>query len=149
MGNTVGSPPGTSVFSDVKTQCIDPAGQQLRWVKAHLLHGETGTAGGDLHGPGEARNLIFTDRSINGKMSRRVERPAISAVAADRVLFYEVTVDHFGTAGHGRFFGEVVHMKWGDFDPITQTRGTPEFDGPIESTPQHQPPPCPNFVPAP
>ena len=147
-GNTQGSPPDQSIFSNVWSQCITPAGQQNLWVRAHLLHGETSGSSQDLHGPGDTpRNLILTDKSLNGRISTQVERPAIAAVRANRVLWYEVDVDHFADTGDRRFFGEEFHMAWGDFDPIAGTRGPAIFDSPVESRIKRQPPPCPSFTP--
>lgn len=141
-----------SIFGDVWTQCIEPAGQTGRWVRAHLLHGETSSSGGrNLHGPGDdARNLILTDKSINGRMRTRVEGNALDAAwDENRVLWYQVDFTHFGNTGHERFFGREVHMAWGDFDPVARTRGPAEFDATIISGPAHPPPGCPNFVPGP
>lgn len=150
-GNTTGSPPDQNIFKDVWDQCVKPAKQSGRWVRAHLLHGETSGSTHDLHGPGTTpQNLILTDKSINSLMSSRVEQPAIGAAHHDcKILYYEVEVDHFDDTGHRRFFGERVHMKWGEYDPTSGTETSAEFDAWITSNKGYQPPACPSFVPGP
>lgn len=141
-GNTTGSPPGNGVFPNLMA-CHRAAGQPHSWPRAHLLHGDTGN-GRHLHGPGIAENLIFTDSSINGLMRTRVERDAIAAIRdQNKVIWYETVVDHMDSAGQQRFYGRRVHMAWGEFDPLTNTRCTPIFNDWINSNTNRVPPPCP------
>src|SRR5262249_28724130 len=53
-GNTRGSRPSDRIFCDVWKQCIaahntDTHKETAFWVRAHLLHGETGSGGNNLH----------------------------------------------------------------------------------------------------
>ncbi len=144
-----GSRPDRNIFKDVWDQCIVPAGERYRWVRAHLLHGETGSnQTGNLHGSGRTpQNLILTDKSINGQMSTQVETPAIRE-AYDRhcILWYQVDVDHFDDTDHRRFFGEEVTMEWGYFNPANRAT-TVEDRRTITSNSGYQPPACPNYTP--
>ena len=70
-----------------------------------------------------------------------------AAYKQNRVLWYEVDVTHFSDSGHRRFFGREVHMAWGDYDPIANTRTTKEFDDVVVSNRGLEPPDCPDFKP--
>jgi hypothetical protein len=144
-GKNRGSRPSRSIFRKVRDQCI-PKGDEHYWVAAHLLHGDTGRSPDNLHGSGkDPRNLILTNASLNGQMRAQVEKPAIDAVKANKILFYDVTVKHAGDAGHRRFFGESVVMDWGYLKadgkrgPSTPKTIVPVVDRPV--------PDCPNYTP--
>jgi hypothetical protein len=141
-GNTQGSPPSDTVFPNLHT-CLQAAGVRRRWPKAHLLHGETGRPPGNLHGPGEAWNLVFADNSINRLMSGRVERPALEAVyQQNKVIWYDTVVDHMNSAGQGRYFADKITVQWGEYDPLTNRR-CPGTTHPFPRAAHRVPPPCP------
>jgi len=154
-GNTHGSRPSDRIFCDVWKQCIaihntDKQKETAFWVRAHLLHGETGSGGNNLHGPGTLagggkQNLILTDQSLNRNMRLQVEKDAIDAVyKQDRCLWYEVTASPVSDSGHQRFFGDAMHIRWGDFDPVTKQECGPVVDKTITSSNQRPIPTCPN-----
>lgn len=141
-GNTHGSQPDQSIYA-TQFACIRNAGEGGRWVRAHLLHGETSGSGPrNLHGPGDdMRNLIITDKSLNGTMSSRAERPALDRVhgPTEEVLWYESTVDSYAP---GRdFFGQSITVNFGSFDTNTGTEG-PRLGGGT-FTLRRTPPNCP------
>jgi outer membrane protein OmpA-like peptidoglycan-associated protein len=145
QGNTVGS---EAKRSDPRWptgwECVVAAKESHLWARAHLLHGPT------LHGPGNVRqNIIIADKSINKQMSDKVELDAIDRVGRNEVLWYEVDVNHFTGAYARPYFGESVHMKYGELDPITRVRKTTIFDDTIDSATHRVPPPCPGTTPPP
>jgi outer membrane protein OmpA-like peptidoglycan-associated protein len=144
-GNTVGSEPDIPALFPDLWDCIVAVDGSFKWVHAHLLHGETSGAGArNLHGPGDdVRNIIFADRSINGRMSSRVEKPALDRVwDNDEVLWYEVEVNHFTGPYPRGFFAETIDMEFGSHDPITGIDGPAIVSTQIDSGPAHQPPHC-------
>ncbi len=145
-----GSKPDSNIFKDVWDQCIVPAGQRWHWVRAHLLHGETGSSqAGNLHGSGRTpQNLILTDKSINGQMSTQVETPAIrEAYDQHCILWYQVDVVHFDDSGHERFFGQEVTMEWGYYNPASGATSVIDRRVVTSNNPANQPPSCPDFTP--
>lgn len=138
--------PGNTTGSEAKNTdpdwpygwtCVDVAGEGNRWVRAHLLHS-------DLHGPGDdRRNIIISDKSINGLMYLRIERNAIEEVWTNRrVLYYRVEVTHMTGAYPRPYFAERVDMEYGELDPITGVESSPLGTASITSRVGHQPPPC-------
>lgn len=121
--------------------CVRQRHQSHLWARAHLLHGP------NLHGPGNEReNIIIADKSINGKMSARVEQPAITRVNASETLWYEVTANHM-TGDYPRpYFAASMGMRYGLLDPITRVRGPAIFDGTIDSDTHRVPPECDSTV---
>lgn len=136
-GNTTGAgPPRTRLpgFACIRNAPQPPIETDF-WVHAHLLHGKTGSR--DLHGPDEPRNLIITDKSINGLMSTRVEQNAISRIHNnDEVLSYSATARHAGTTADRRFFADGMQMDVDRIDPVTGTVLESIFHGMIVSNTQ-------------
>jgi len=155
-GNTVGSLPSPQIYKD-QFRCIAMAGQTANWLRAHLLHGRTTRPGSvfNLHGPGnDMRNLIITDKSLNGSMNRGAEIPAINRVwGNNEVLWYESRVNSYVPGLDA--FAQSITVNFGSWNPATKSRG-PRLGGgtfPISRTPPHCPtvastpgivPPVPN-----
>jgi outer membrane protein OmpA-like peptidoglycan-associated protein len=139
QGNTVGSDAKRDDPTwPIGWECIVQNNQSSLWARAHLLHF-------DLHGPGDdARNIIISDKSINGLMYRRVEKDAIDEVwdPPGGVLWYEVQVNHFTGPYPLPYFAESVDMAWGPYDPITGVDGPAVINQHIVSRTQRQPPLC-------
>ena len=144
-GNTHGSQPDIPALFPTLWQCIVDQDGPYRWVHAHLLHGETSSSGPrNLHGPGDdVRNIIFADRSINGRMSSRVEQAAIHRVwDNNEVLWYDVQVNHFTGPYPRPFFAESVDMAFGTHDPLTGLDSPALVTEHITSGTGFQPPHC-------
>lgn len=136
-GNTTGSEPFSDPDWPHGWDCVVDSGETNLWVRAHLLHHE-------LHGPGDdRRNIIISDKSINGLMYRRVERDAVSRVwDHNEVLWYEVEVNHFTGAYPRPYFAESVDMSFGTMDPITGVESSPLVTEHITSNSSRVPPQC-------
>jgi hypothetical protein len=120
-----GSPPGIRLPG---WSCIDAAGENRFWVHAHLLHGR-GTSR-DLHGPGEAPNLIITDKSLNINMFLRAESRAIGLIHDEgKVLWYEATSVPVAGSGDRRYFGSAITVSFGEYDIDTGLRKNTLFSG--------------------
>lgn len=142
-GNTVGSEPDNSIY---KTQfdCIKAAGELGSWVRAHILHGKTSSSGArNLHGPGDdIRNLIISDKSLNGTMRTGAEGPALDIVygTGNRAIWYDSRVDSYVPGLE--FFAESITVDFGSFDTATNTEG-PRIGGGT-FTRKRTPPNCPS-----
>jgi uncharacterized membrane protein YgcG len=146
-GNTEGSQPDISSLWPGLWDCAVEQHGSYRWVHAHLLHGKTSGSGGrNLHGPGDdKRNIILSDKTINGQMSSRVERPAANLVYnRNCVLWYDVSVNHFSGPGARGYFADSVNMDYGYFYPRSGRRGQSLIGGPItiNHNPERVPPSC-------
>jgi len=121
-GNTVGSPPDPSVYRD-QFDCINNKGQKGSWVRAHLLHGETDRSGPfNLHGPGDIRNLIIADKSINTRMSQQVESPVITgAYAFNKVYWYDSSVLSYVSGKE--FFSAAIQLRVGSYNTDSGIEG--------------------------
>jgi len=142
-GNTIGSPPSGSIYRQ-EFDCINAAGQLGSWVRAHILHGQTSSSGPfNLHGPGnDARNLIITDKSLNGQMSRNAEMPVINRVyGTNAVMWYDSKVDSYVSGKET--FGQSITVTAGTYDTNTNTEG-PALPGIGGTFTLNKPPPnCP------
>jgi len=144
-GNTHGSEPDRTIYQQ-QFACIRRAGQGGRWVRAHLLHGETSSSGPrNLHGPGDdMRNLIITDGgfgSLNTDMYFGAEQDALNRVYGpdNEVLWYETRVNSY-VPGQD-FFAQSLTVDYGSYDTNTRTEG-PRLGGGTFSL-RHPPPNCP------
>jgi hypothetical protein len=140
-GNTVGSPPDGSIYRQ-EFDCINAAGQGGSWVRAHILHGRTSSSGPfNLHGPGDdIRNLIITDKSLNGQMRIGAEGPALTRVYGRKeVLWYDSKVDSYVPGLDA--FAQSITVSFGAYDPRTRTEG-PRLGGGT-FTLKRTPPNCP------
>ena len=144
-GNTHGSQPDQSIYAQ-QFECIRKAGQGGRWVRAHLLHGETTRSGPrNLHGPGDdMRNLIITDGgfgSLNSDMYFGAEKFALDRVygAGSEVLWYDSRVDSYVSGLD--FFAQSITVDFGSFDTAAGTEG-PRLGGGT-FTLRKTPPNCP------
>jgi hypothetical protein len=140
-GNTEGSEPDNRIYRD-QFDCINAAGQKGSWVRAHLLHGKTSSSGSrNLHGPGDdIRNLIISDKSLNGNMSSGAERPALDRVYDhSEVLWYDSRVDSYVSGLD--FFAQSITVDFGSFNTDTGTEG-PRLGGGT-FTLKKTPPNCP------
>jgi hypothetical protein len=148
-GNTVGSPPDGSIYRQ-EFDCINAAGQGGSWVRAHILHGQTSSSGPfNLHGPGDdVRNLIITDKSLNGQMSNQAEKPVIGSVYRNNaVMWYDSKVDSYEPGKET--FGQSITVTAGMYDTNTNTEGPalPGIGGTF--TLKKTPPNCPPSLAAP
>jgi hypothetical protein len=75
------------------------------WVRGHLLSMW-------LHGEGVASNLVPLQKTHNGDMERRIERPAWIKTLEDEVLYYEASVD-FHSKPVPRGFPSSIRINWG------------------------------------
>lgn len=146
-GNTHGSAPDIPSLWPTLWSCIVSQHGSFRWVHAHLLHGETSGAGArNLHGPGNRKeNIILSDKTLNGGMSRLVEQPALTLVYDQRcTLWYRVRVNHMSGAGAVPYFAESVFMDYGYYDRCTGEQGPSLIGGgiTIQNNPARVPPTC-------
>lgn len=148
-GNTHGSPPDIPSLWPTLWDCIVSQHGPYRWVHAHLLHGETSGAGArNLHGPGNMKeNIILSDKTLNGGMSRQVEQPALTLVHDQKcTLWYRVRVNHMSGAGAVPYFAESVFMDYGYYNRCTGALGPSLIGGgiTIPNNPDRVPPTCPD-----
>ncbi len=143
-GNTRGSIASRSLYR-AQRACLRaklPPGKAEQWEWSHLLHGKTRRSGNEsLHGPGDQMwNIIIAHQSINGGMSRNVERQALfQAYRLKKTLWYEAVVDAYHPGAE--FFAKSITVRYGLLDPVTRAAGpaivNQAFSSPVV------PPACP------
>jgi hypothetical protein len=140
-GNTIGTLPDGRIYRN-EFDCIAAAGQTSSWVRAHILHGRTTSSGPfNLHGPGDdIRNLIITDKSLNGRMRTGAEGPAITVVYGhNQPIWYDSRVDSYVPGLDS--FAQSITVDWGLYLPRLRQEG-PRMGGgtfPLVRTPPNCP----------
>jgi hypothetical protein len=98
----------------------------------------------NLHGPGnDKRNLIITDKSVNGLMRTRAEGPVVNSVyRSNAVMWYDSKVDSYVPGKES--FAQSVTVTAGMYDTNTNTElpALPWLGGtfPLVKTPPNCPP---------
>ena len=104
-GNTKGSspradPPGWKHAADLNAL----EGSSGVWVRGHLLND-------NLHGPGDADNLVPITKSMNASMESGVEGPAKAALRSKKkLLFYDAKAIFWGGSGKSTEFPKQVQI---------------------------------------
>ncbi len=125
-GNTRGSKPLESIYQK-QFECIKAAGESGKWLRGHLLHGETDRTGDrHLHGPGNTpANLIIITQSLNQQMRSWIEDSALKLVHGPlpHVLWMDVVVDSYHPGLE--FFAESISVEYGPYRTSTGREGSP------------------------
>jgi len=137
-GNTRGQRPSEKTFKH-QWECLATWDATKYWVRAHLLHGKTDRHPEfNLHGPGKMWNLILADQSLNQKMAKRAEGPAIDLVYDhNAVLWYESEVVDYAPGAD--YFAEHIRVRFWEYDTSSDSKGAQLFD---ETFPRKRPVPA-------